>query len=72
MMVTMVSKLIGFSAMITSAGIFYFQFVDLNSTRNLLIIGVSMYFGYGVPLRFLRVGSTGLFLITNSMVSDKI
>ena len=43
----------GFAAMVVSAGMSYLQFVDLNSTRNLLILGVAFYFGLGVPTFFL-------------------
>ena len=38
--------------MVVSAGMSYLQFVDLNSTRNLLILGVAFYFGLGVPTFF--------------------
>ncbi len=36
--------------MVTAIGLSNLQFVDLNSTRNLLVIGFSISSGFGIPL----------------------
>ena len=38
-----------FSGMISAVGISTLQFVDLNSTRNLFILGLSVFFGLSFP-----------------------
>jgi len=41
-----------FTGMIVSVGMSNLQFVDLNSNRNLFIIGVSILFGLALPQWF--------------------
>ena len=36
--------------MITAVGISNLQFVDLNSSRNIFIVGVSIFFGISFPI----------------------
>ena len=37
---------ISFSALFLSAGMSYIQFIDMNSTRNLTVLGISFFFGF--------------------------
>ena len=36
--------------MVTAVGLSNLQFVDLNSSRNIFILGVSMFFGLSMPV----------------------
>lgn len=40
---------LGFSGMITAVGLSNLQLVDLNSSRNLFVLGFSMFFGLTLP-----------------------
>lgn len=37
-------------AMITSVGLSNVQFIDLNSSRNLFVLGFSLFFGLALPM----------------------
>lgn len=41
--------MIHFSGMITAVGLSNLQLVDLNSSRNLFVLGFSMFFGLTLP-----------------------
>ena len=38
------------SGMVTAVGLANLQYIDLNSSRNIFILGVSMFFGLSLPL----------------------
>lgn len=48
--ILMLLVIISILGMITSVGLSNLQFVDLNSSRNLFIIGSSLTLGLGVPV----------------------
>ena len=45
-----VAHAVSLSGMVTAVGIANLQYVDLNSSRNIFILGVSMFFGLSLPI----------------------
>ena len=43
------SSVFHFLAMVFSTGVSYLEYIDLNSLRNLFVVGISLYIGTGVP-----------------------
>ena len=61
------------SGMITAVGISNLQFVDLNSSRNLFIIGFSFFFGLALP-EYLKdqEGQEGITYFGNDVIDQII
>ena len=59
--------------MITAVGISNLQFVDLNSSRNLFIIGFSFFFGLALP-EYLKdqEGQEGITYFGNDVIDQII
>ena len=56
------------SGMITAVGISNLQFVDLNSSRNLFIIGFSFFFGLALPEYLKEDENAGITYVGNDVI----
>ena len=58
--------------MITAVGLSNLQYVDMNSSRNIFILGVSMFFGLSFPiwLKDNKDIKTGKILLSRDIVSS--
>ena len=60
------------SGMITAVGISNLQFVDLNSSRNLFIIGFSFFFGLALPEYLKEDENAGITYVGNDVIDQII
>jgi len=44
------NKFLSFTGMVAAVGLSSLQFVDLNSSRNIFILGISLFFGLAFPV----------------------
>lgn len=58
--------------MITAVGISNLQFVDLNSSRNLFIIGFSFFFGLALPEYLKEQEAEGISYVGNDVIDQII